>query len=963
MLAVGWLNSQIVYDGVVQGLAIAVIAVGVVLVYRATRIINFAVGNIGVVGAVMLSLLVLQYNVPFWIALVIALVIGLVFGAAVEMTIIRRLKNAPRVVVLVATIGIAGLAQAIAIEIPQPSNASAHYPSAFNGTWTIAGVSVRGADVSVLVLVPIAVLALIWFLDRTMIGKTVKACASNPSLARLSAISPKLVSTMVWALAAALSTLSVILIAGESSTAAGLATLGPQTLSEALAAAVIAGMRSFRVAVLAAVAIGVIQSVLTYNFLAVPGITDLLLFIAVFVAVVFAKREGEDSQVFAFSPRANPIPERLRSIWWARNIDKGGILLLGLFAVVLPIIVTEPSRQQLYTAVLAFAICASSLTVLTGWLGQLSLGQMAFAGLAALFAARLVNEGVNFWVAVVTASVASAVLALGIGIGSLRVRGLYLAVVTFVFALTAQQYFYFLPFFSGDSPDGANVPFPPSRLWFITFNGQRAYYYVVLVVLFVVVLVLSRFRDSGVGRRIKAVRDNETAAAAYTVPTVRVKLQAFSLAGALAGLGGALLAGAFANIAFTENFFLVNNSLNLVAMVVIGGMGSVSGALIGAIFVIGIPAIAPNNALVGLLTSSIGLLVVLLYFPRGLNQITYGVRDAILAWAERRIGARAAPAKPATPAVVHRHRKEPEPAASSVAPGPVLSVTDLSVHYGGIAAVNGATLHVNNGEIVGLIGANGAGKSTLMNAVGGFVASTGSVHLLGEDVSQRSPGHRAALGLGRTFQAATLFPELTVNETLLIALESKGRSGMLSTALGLPRARRHNKAAHAEVDELVDFLGLSMYRDHYVSDLSTGTRRVVELAGLLALEAKVLCLDEPTAGLAQRETEAFGPLIVTVKEELRASVLLIEHDMPLIMGVSDRVYCLETGQIIAEGSSEEVRNNPKVVASYLGTDERAIARSGGSVAAAVGEAVEAARAGAARLTTVSQAGPSEGGSG
>jgi ABC-type branched-subunit amino acid transport system ATPase component/ABC-type branched-subunit amino acid transport system permease subunit len=969
MLAVGWLNSQIVYDGVVQGLAIAVIAVGVVLVYRATRIINFAVGNIGVVGAVTLSLLVLQYSVPFWVALVIALIIGLVFGAAVEMTIIRRLKNAPRVVVLVATIGIAGLAQAIAIEIPQPSNASAHYPSAFNGTWTVAGVSVRGADLGVLVLVPVAVLALIWFLDRTMIGKTVKACAANPSLARLSAISPKMVSTMVWALAAALSTLSVVLIAGESSTAAGLATLGPQTLSEALAAAVIAGMRSFRVAVLAAVAIGVIQSVLNYNFLAVPGITDLLLFIAVFVAVIFAKREGEDSQVFAFSPRANPIPERLRSIWWARNIDKGGILLLGVFAVILPIVVTEPSRQQLYTAVLAFAICASSLTVLTGWLGQLSLGQMAFAGLAALFAARLVNEGVNFWVAILTATVASAVLALGIGIGSLRVRGLYLAVVTFVFALTAQQYFYFLPFFSGDSPDGANVPFQPTKLWFITFNGQKAYYYVVLVVMFLVILVLGRFRDSGVGRRIKAVRDNETAAAAYTVPTVRVKLQAFSVAGALAGLGGALLAGAFANIAFTENFFLVNDSLNLVAMVVIGGMGSVSGALIGAIFVIGIPAIAPNNALVGLLTSSIGLLVVLLYFPRGLNQITFAARDAILSWAEGRMGKRERPVPetPPAPAALPRRAEEPEQApapAQAAVSGPVLAVSDLSVKYGGISAVNGATLHVDNGEIVGLIGANGAGKSTLMNAVGGFVASSGSVRLLGEDVSQRSPGHRAALGLGRTFQAATLFPELTVNETLLIALEAKGRSGMLSTALGLPRARRHNKAAHARVAELVDFLGLTVYRDHYISDLSTGTRRVVELAGLLALEAKVLCLDEPTAGLAQRETEAFGPLIVTVKEELRASVLLIEHDMPLIMGVSDRVYCLETGQIIAEGVPEQVRNDPRVVASYLGTDERAIARSGsgGASPGLPGEVAPVAgpSGAAAPLTAVSQAPPDGG---
>lgn len=301
MLAVGWVNSQIVWDGLIQGLAIALIAVGVVLVYRATRIINFAVGYMGVIGAALLALLVVQYHVPYWVALVIALIAGLAFGAVIELSVIRRLRNAPRVVVLVATIGIGGVAQVIAFKIPQPSDASAHYPAAFGlSTWTIAGVSVRGADLAVLILVPVAVIALIWFLDHTMIGKTVKASAANPSLARLSSISPKLVSTMVWSLAAVLSTLSVILFAGESSTAAGLSNLGPETLAYGLAAAVIAGLRSFRIAVLASVVIAIVQSVLSYNFLATPGITDLLLFIAVFVAVIFAKREGEDSGVFAF---------------------------------------------------------------------------------------------------------------------------------------------------------------------------------------------------------------------------------------------------------------------------------------------------------------------------------------------------------------------------------------------------------------------------------------------------------------------------------------------------------------------------------------------------------------------------------------------------------------------------------------------------------------------------------------
>jgi ABC-type branched-subunit amino acid transport system ATPase component/ABC-type branched-subunit amino acid transport system permease subunit len=953
MLAVTWINSQIVFDGVIQGLAVALIAVGLVLVYRATRIINFAVGNMGVIGAALLSLLVVQYHVPFWVALVIALAAGLVFGAAIEMTVIRRLRNAPRVVVLVATIGIGGVAEVIAIKIPQPVDASAHYPAAFgSSTWSIAGVSVRGADLAVLILVPVAVAALIWFLDHTMIGKTVKASAANPSLARLSSISPKLVSTMVWALAAVLSTLSIVLFAGENSTAAGLSNLGPETLAYALAAAVIAGLRSFRVAVIASLIIGVAQAVLTYNFLAIPGITDLLLFIAVFVAVVFAKREGEDSGVFAFSPRTRPIPERLRSIWWARNIDKGGILLLGLIAVVLPLIKSEPSSQQLFTAVLGFAICASSLTVLTGWLGQLSLGQMAFAGLAALFAARLVTDGVPFWVAIVATVAASGVLALGVGIGSLRVRGLYLAVVTFVLALTAQQYFYYLPFFSGESPDGANVPFVPGRLWFLNFPGQETYYYVVLVVLALVVVILSRLRDSGAGRTIKALRDNEVAATAYGVRPVRLKLQTFALSGGLAGLGGALLAGAYANIAFTQDFFLVNDSLNLVAMVVIGGMGSVSGAIIGAIVVIGIPALAPNNALLGLLSSSLGLLIVLLYFPRGLNQLTSGLRDAILSWADKRLGERPVTERPPAAAVVRRHR-----GTEAVLSGPVLEVNDLSVHFGGLVAVDKVSLNVQSGEIVGLIGANGAGKSTLMNAVGGFVPSSGSVSLLGEEVADKPPGYRATLGLGRTFQSANLFPELTVTETLLVAVEARAHSGLLSSAFGLPGARRHGRVARAEVSELIDFLGLGRYRDHFVSDLSTGTRRIVELAGLLALDARVLCLDEPTAGLAQRETEAFGPLIVAIQEELSASVLLIEHDMPLIMGISGRVYCLETGCIIAEGAPQELRDDPKVIASYLGTDERAIARSGDTAPLLSGQDAASEPAPDGPVTPVSQAAP------
>jgi ABC-type branched-subunit amino acid transport system ATPase component/ABC-type branched-subunit amino acid transport system permease subunit len=927
VLAVTWINNQIVFEGLVQGLAISVITFGVILVYRATRIINFAVANMGVVAATLLSLLVVQYHVPFWPALLVALVTGLAFGALVDVTVIRRLRKSPRVVVLVATIGVSQVAEAIAYKLPQPTELSVHYPSAIGGLWTVAGVQVRGSDLSILIIVPVTLVALTWFLDRTTLGKTVKACASNPQLARLSSISPKVVSTLVWALAAALSTLSVVLIAGQSGSAGDVTTLGPQTLSLALVAAVIGGMTSFRRAIFASIVIGLAQSIVNFNFIDTPGVINLLLLITVLVAVSFNRERGTDTEVFAFTPRARPIPVALQGYRWARNANKGGIILLGAVAIVLPLVFTRPSTQQIFTEVLAYAICATSLTVLTGWLGQLSLGQMAFAGLGALFAARLVYEGVPFWVAIVVTTVAAAMLAAILGLGSLRVRGLYLAVVTFTFALAAQQYFFPLPILSGQSSDGASVPFTPGKLFSLSFPGQRTYYYAVLIILAVVLLVASRFRDSGVGRSIMAVRDNENAAAAYTVRPVWEKIRAFSIAGALAGLGGALLAGAIANVPFSGpgSFYLVDGSLSLVAMVVIGGMGSVTAAVIGAVWVIGIPALAPNNQTLGLLSSSLGLLIVLLYFPRGLNQISYGVRDAFLAWMDRRLRKEAPlqaahPRPPAQAARPEVHRPEGE-----FLP---LAVTGLRVAFGGNTAVDNVTLSVGDGEIVGLIGSNGAGKSTLMNAVGGFVTSSGSVRLGEHEIGDKPPAHRASLGLGRTFQSATLFPELTVNQTLLVALESRDGAGAFATALALPRANRSSRASQAAVADLIEMLGLIHYRDHHIGDLSTGTRRVVELAGLLALDAKVLCLDEPTAGLAQRETEAFGPLIVTVQRELGASVLLIEHDMPLIMGISDRVYCLEAGMVIADGAPKDVRDNPRVVASYLGTDERAINRSG-----------------------------------
>jgi ABC-type branched-subunit amino acid transport system ATPase component len=216
-----------------------------------------------------------------------------------------------------------------------------------------------------------------------------------------------------------------------------------------------------------------------------------------------------------------------------------------------------------------------------------------------------------------------------------------------------------------------------------------------------------------------------------------------------------------------------------------------------------------------------------------------------------------------------------------------------------------------------------------MNAISGFVPATGRIEVLGRDVTGLPAHRRHRLGLGRGFQAARLYPDLTVRESIMVALEARERSLVVPSLTALPPSPGAERRKRSDAADLVDFLGLGRYADQFVANLSTGTRRIVELGCLLAVDARVLLLDEPTGGVAQRETEAFGPLLTRIQRELGAAMVVIEHDMPLIMSISHRVLCLEAGAVIAEGTPAAVRSDPRVIASYLGTDERAIQRSGG----------------------------------
>jgi ABC-type branched-subunit amino acid transport system ATPase component len=278
----------------------------------------------------------------------------------------------------------------------------------------------------------------------------------------------------------------------------------------------------------------------------------------------------------------------------------------------------------------------------------------------------------------------------------------------------------------------------------------------------------------------------------------------------------------------------------------------------------------------------------------------------------------------------------------------VLEVSGLSKHFGGIRAVDKVSFDLRAGEILGLIGPNGSGKTTLVDLIFGFLApDEGTVRFLGRNLSGWSPDQRARAGLGRSFQDARIFPSLTTAENLALALERHLQvRDHLAAALHLPAVVAEEGDVAWTVADLVELMGLQAFRDKLVSELSTGTRRIVDLGMTIAHNPSVLLLDEPSSGIAQRETEALGPLLERIREETACSMVVIEHNMPLITCISDRMIALETGRIIAEGLPQDVIHHPDVIESYLGGDVALINRSGATRRSASGRRRTTSRAGA-----------------
>ena len=254
-----------------------------------------------------------------------------------------------------------------------------------------------------------------------------------------------------------------------------------------------------------------------------------------------------------------------------------------------------------------------------------------------------------------------------------------------------------------------------------------------------------------------------------------------------------------------------------------------------------------------------------------------------------------------------------------------LELQDLVVTFGGVTAVDNVSAVLEPGSIVGLIGANGSGKTTLLDAVSGIVhPSGGAIRLDGKDLVDFLPEERAGLGVVRSFQDCRLYPELSVVDTLLLCEDARNRVGVLSTTLQMPWARQTERAKRQAVDRVIASFGLDRFRDRPTAHLSTGTRRVVDLASIVLASPRLLLLDEPTAGIAQREAEAFIPLLKRLHEVTGSTILVVEHDVPLVFEVCSHVIVMQTGAVVASGSPDVVRHDPRALAAYLGASDEAL---------------------------------------
>lgn len=612
------LTLSMAVTGLVTGLAIGGLAAGLVLVYRASRVVNLAHTELGAAAAALCAWLVGPGGLPFALAALIAVGAAASAGALVEVVVVRRVGRGSAAAVLIATVGVGELLLALSLVAIAGIGRRGGYPVPLSVTVDLGrGVVLHGADLALLVLVPALAVGLAAVLRWTALGAGVRAASDNPEAARLAGVPVAALAALTWAAASALSAVVVIcLLAGRP--IVGSEALGPEVLFESLVAAMVARFEHLPRALAAGVAIGVLEQVVGYNWPGGVGLVVLLLVVAVAALVVWRRpATGGGRNPDGRAWLAVPVLRARRP--WGRGARWAGPVALAGAAVV-GVAWASNSQALTLTEIASYATLAISVTLIVGVAGQLSLGQVALFGIGAAVSYQLsVSVGLPFWLAFLGAGVCAAAASVLVGAPALRAPGPVFAVTSLGFALVAAGWLLTRPWLLG-----AGVTLPRPILGPIDLAAQRSYFLFAMAVLGAAAWVAGRLVRGPSGRQMVAVRDNEAGAASFGLFVVGSKVMAFAVAGFLAGVAGAVYGHGLQSL--TVNDFPVASpglqigavdSLRIVAIAVIGGLGSVWGAVVAAALIVGVNELTTSVAL-RLATTGAGLLVVLMVAPQGI---------------------------------------------------------------------------------------------------------------------------------------------------------------------------------------------------------------------------------------------------------------------------------------------------------------------------------------------------------
>lgn len=879
--------------GLATGALYVLFALGLVIVHRGSGVVNFAHGAIGMVGTFVYWDLQNDAHWPYGFALVAGVLTSGAIGLAMHFLAMRPLRSSAvltRVIVTLAVVIILQQAAALIYTGP-PIVVPSELPTS---TVTIFGAIVPEGILWLLAGALVLAGVLGWIYRYTQFGRATAAVKENGRALAALGWSGDFVAAGNWFIGSAMAGLVGILLAPIVNLSITEYTL---LVVPALAAAVVGQLSSFPLTLIGGLLIGVAQSEVD-RYVSSPGWSDAIPFLLMILVLVL---RGNDRSI------RTHIAERLPSLGTGRV--RWPVVVGWVVATIVVIQVLPDQWNDAMTTTVGTGLIILSVIVVTGYSGQLSLAQFGFAGFGAWVSAGLAqNDNMPFPLAIIIGVASVLPVGLVVGLACLRTRGVNLAIATLGMAAAMDS----LVFSNPERTGTGSFDVPEPKLFGLDVGAilhPNRYAILIVLVFALCALAIANLRRGRSGRRLIAIRSNERAAASLGIPVMQAKLVAFVISSGIAALGGALLAFINSNVIFSG--YDATQSITIVGYGVVGGTGWLAGALYGGLLQVGslgtavLDELGPTVSSYLPLIGGVLLLAVLLSAPNGLAAQASGQLRA----AGRAL--RRPPHEPAPPNLEFSARQPTLPRE--------LRLTNVSVNFGGVKAVSDMTLVVRPGEIVGLIGPNGAGKTTLIDAATGFVnISAGEIRFDDIILTKLGPSARARAGLSRSFQSLELFDDLTVLDNLRAASERRDIAAFVTDAV-YPKTVELTPPARAAI---VDF-ALAPYLFKTPNELPYGIRRLVGIARAVATGASIVALDEPAAGLDANESRELGVLLRRLTDDWGMGVLLVEHNLDLVLSLCDRVYAMEFGQLIAEGRPTEVRTNPAVIRSYLGSDEDA----------------------------------------